>query len=572
MVNPSMQTRRSAASYDSSSLWSLMLAHPRAALVALCLLMYLPGIASLPPLDRDEPRFTQASKQMIESGDFIEIRFQNDPRNKKPVGIHWMQSISAGWLSGEPYNSIWAYRIPSLIAGILATLFVFGIGRKLFDEEVGLISAGLMASSLLLIGEAHIAKTDAVLLACVTGAQLLVAHFFIAARQGAEQPTVRHSALLGLAIGIGMLVKGPMILFFVGVSVFALSFWERRWAWIMSMRPIFGLGILIILNVPWLVAIGLVTNGQYFTDAIGLDFFSKVTGVQESHWGPPGYYLATLLVGFWPGWLFLAPGIVYAMARIREGAVRFLLAWLVPAWIVLELLPTKLPHYPLPLYPAIALLCGAAVMAGVRESRSFLDNTPVRIGAALWLMVAIALSGGLLVYLPGAYGNGSHIVFWVLAVPIIGASGAAVLFLLRGEGENSAIAAIAGGAMFAAIAMAAVAPQLDQLMVSSNAASLIARAGASPSAVAVAGYHEPSLVFLVGTKISLVDKGSDAADFLTKTPNSVALIEESKNAEFQQYLTQENFSAEAIGSVKGLNYSKGDPVSLTLYRLRKTGP
>ena len=187
-------------------------------------------------------------------------------------------------------------------------------------------------------------------------------------------------------------------------------------------------------------------------------------------------------------------------------------------------------------------------------------------------MVAIALSGGLLVYLPGAYGSGSHVVFWVLAIPIIGASGAAVLFLLRGEGENAAIAAIAGGAMFAAIAMAAVAPQLNQLMVSSNAASLIARAGASPSAVAVAGYHEPSLVFLVGTKISLVDKGSDAAEFLTKTPNSVALIEESKNAEFQQYLTQENFSAEAIGSVKGLNYSKGDPVSLTLYRLRKTGP
>jgi 4-amino-4-deoxy-L-arabinose transferase-like glycosyltransferase len=541
-------------------------------LVSLCLLLYLPGIASLPPLDRDEARFAQASKQMIESGDFIEIRFQNDPRNKKPVGIHWMQSITAGWLSSEPYNSIWAFRLPSLIGSVLATLFVFGIGRKLFDEEVGLISAGLTASSLLLIGEAHIAKTDAVLLACVTGAQVLIAHFFIAARQGAEQPKLRHSALLGLAVGIGMLVKGPMILFFVGFSVFALSFWERRWAWIMSMRPIFGLGIIVLINVPWLVAIGLVTNGAYFTDAIGLDFLGKVTGAQEGHWGPPGYYLATLLVGFWPGWLFLAPGIVYATARIREGAVRFLLAWLVPAWIVLELLPTKLPHYPLPLYPALALLCGAAVMAGVRESRSFLDNTPVRIGAVLWLIVAIALTGGLLVFLPGTYGAGSNIMFWLAALPIVLTSGGAVLFLLRGEGENASIAAIAGGASFAAISMALVAPQLDQLMVSTKAASLIARAGASPAAVAVAGYHEPSLVFLVGTKISLVDKGSEAADFLTKTPNSVALIEDGKNAEFQQYLTQENFSAEAIGTVKGLNYSKGDPVSLTLYRLRKTGP
>lgn len=568
-----MQTRRSAAAYDSSSLWSLMLAHPRAVLVTLCLLMYLPGIATIPPLDRDESRFTQATKQMIETGDFIEIRFQEEPRNKKPVGIHWMQSITAGWLSSEPHNSIWAYRLPSLIAGIFATLFVFGIGRKLFDDEVGLISAGLLASCVLLIGEAHIAKTDAVLLACVTGAQFLIADFFLAARQGAEQPRLRYSALLGLATGIGMLVKGPMILFFIGISVFALSFWERRWAWIMTMRPIFGLGIIVLLNVPWLVAIGLVTNGAYFKEAIGIDFLGKVSGSQEGHWGPPGYYLVSLLIGFWPGWLFLAPGVVYSMARIREGAIRFLLAWLVPAWIILELLPTKLPHYPLPLYPAIALLCGAAVMAGVRESRSFLDNLPVRLGALLWIMVSMAITGALLIYLPSTYGTGSNIFLWLLAIPIIGAAGGAVLFLLRGEGENASIAAIATGAVFAAIAMAAVAPRLDQFMVSVKAADLVARAGASPAAVAVAGYHEPSLVFLIGTKIRLVNTGAEAADFLTKTPHSVALIEDEKLPEFQQFLQKESFSADAIGNVKGLNYSrKAKHVSLTLYRLRKTGP
>lgn len=550
-----------------------MLAHPRAVLVALCLLMYLPGIASLPPLDRDEARFTQATKQMIETGDFIEIRFQEEPRNKKPVGIHWMQSITAGWLSSEPHNSIWAYRLPSLIAGIMATLFVFGIGRKLFDDEVGLISAGLMASSLLLIGEAHIAKTDAVLMACVAGAQFLIAHFFLAARQGAEQPRLRYSALLGLAMGLGILIKGPMILFFVGLSVFALSFWERRWAWVSSMRPIFGLGIVILINVPWLVAIGLVTNGEYFREAIGLDFFGKVSGSAEGHWGPPGYYLISVLIGFWPGWLFLAPAVLYSLARMREGSVRFLLAWLVPAWIILELLPTKLPHYPLPLYPALALLCGAAVMAGVRESRSFLDNWSVRLVAVIWIMVTMALTGALLVFLPSTYGSGSSILLWILALPIIGAAGAAVLFLLRGEGENASIAAIASGAVFAAIAMAAVAPRLDQLMVSVKAADLVSRAGAIPSAVAATGYHEPSLVFLIGTKMKLVTTGSDAADFLTKTPNSVALVEDAQLPEFQQYLTQKNFSADAIGTVRGLNYSKGgNAVSLTLYRLRKTGP
>jgi 4-amino-4-deoxy-L-arabinose transferase-like glycosyltransferase len=568
-----MQNRRSAAAYDSSSLWSLMLAHPRAVLVALCLLMYLPGLSALPPLDRDESRFTQATKQMIETGDFIEIRFQEEPRNKKPVGIHWMQAITAGWLTAEPHNAIWAYRLPSVIAGILATLFVFGLGRRLFDDEVALISAGLFSSTLLMIGEAHIAKTDAVLLACVVGAQYLIAQFFMAARQGAEQPKLRYSALLGLAMGLGILVKGPMILLFTGLSVFALSFWERRWAWISSMRPLFGLGIVILLNVPWLVAIGLVTSGEYFTQAIGLDFLGKVAGSAEGHWGPPGYYLVSLLAGFWPAWLFLAPAIVYALARLREGAVRFLVAWIAPAWIMLELLPTKLPHYPLPLYPALALLCGAAVMAGVRESRGFLDNIWVKLGTLLWVMVSIALTGALVMFLPSTYGTGSGVVLWMLAVPIIGAALAAVFFLLRGEGENASMATIVSGALFAAVAMAVVAPGLQQLLVSVRSAELIARAGAAPNAVVVAGYHEPSLVFLVGTRIKLAPTGADAADFLTKTPESVALIEDAYVADFQQYLTRNNFTSDAIDSVSGINYSKGGrQVTLTLFKLRKTGP
>ncbi|MCE9522168.1 MAG: glycosyltransferase family 39 protein [Alphaproteobacteria bacterium] len=567
-----MTIRRSAASYDSASPWSLALAHPRLVLIVLSLLMFVPGIASIPPLDRDESRFTQATKQMIETGDFIEIRFQDEARNKKPIGIYWMQAVTAGWLSGEPYNSIWAYRVPSVIGGILAVLFIFGIGAKLFDEETGLIGAGLMASSLLLIGETHIAKTDAVLLAFVTGAQLMVAHFFVAARQGAAQPPLRDSILLGLAFGLGFLVKGPMIVFFVGLTVIALSAWEGRWKWISSMRPFLGLAIVILINVPWLVAIGLVTNGKYFSESIGQDFFGKALSAQESHWGPPGYYLATLLVGFWPGWLFLAPGIVYSIARSREGAVRFLLAWLIPAWIVLELAPTKLPHYPLPLYPALALLCAAAIMAGVRESRSFLDNAPVKIGAALWLMMTIALVGALVFYLPGAYGTGSSVFLWVLAVPIIAASAIAVLFLLRGEGENASAAAVVAGAIFAAVALAGVLPRLDQVMISRNAANLIARSGALPNAVAVVGFHEPSLVFQVGTPIRLSPSPADAADFLTKTPNSVALVEKNMESEFHQRLTQQNFTAEPLGNVKGLNYSNGDHVTLTLYRLKKTGP
>src|SRR5437867_5346313 len=88
-------------------------------LAALCLLLYLPGIASIPPLDRDEARFAQATRQMLESGDFLRIRFQDEARNKKPAGIYWLQAASVAAFSTPESNAIWPYRLPSVAGGLI---------------------------------------------------------------------------------------------------------------------------------------------------------------------------------------------------------------------------------------------------------------------------------------------------------------------------------------------------------------------------------------------------------------------------------------------------------------------
>ena len=64
----------------------------------LAALSALAGIFTLPPLDRDESRFAQATAQMLETGNFVEINFLATERNKKPVGIHWMQAVSVAVL------------------------------------------------------------------------------------------------------------------------------------------------------------------------------------------------------------------------------------------------------------------------------------------------------------------------------------------------------------------------------------------------------------------------------------------------------------------------------------------
>src|SRR5262245_9428448 len=67
-------------------------ARATAVLILVCLVSFLPGFFNIPPVDRDEARFAQATKQMIESGDYIDIRFQDEVRYKKPVGIYWIQA------------------------------------------------------------------------------------------------------------------------------------------------------------------------------------------------------------------------------------------------------------------------------------------------------------------------------------------------------------------------------------------------------------------------------------------------------------------------------------------------
>src|ERR1700685_2315315 len=89
-----------------------------AAIVAL--FAALPGALALPPLDRDEARFAQASAQMLESGDFVSIHFQDAPRFKKPVGIYWLQAAAVQALSHVEDRQIWAWRIPSLLGAMLA--------------------------------------------------------------------------------------------------------------------------------------------------------------------------------------------------------------------------------------------------------------------------------------------------------------------------------------------------------------------------------------------------------------------------------------------------------------------
>ena len=165
----------------------------------LTLVAGLPGLLLLPPLDRDESRYAQATSQMLESGDYVDIRFQDEPRWKKPVGIYWMQALAVATVSQVENRDIAPYRIPSLLGAILAAAACAWAGAALFGQRAGFLGGILLGATFLLSSEAGIAKTDAMLCGAVTLAMAALARIYMAARAD-KAPQRLHKLLFWLGL------------------------------------------------------------------------------------------------------------------------------------------------------------------------------------------------------------------------------------------------------------------------------------------------------------------------------------------------------------------------------------
>ncbi len=522
------------------------------------------GVFTMPPLDRDESRFAQATAQMLESGDYVSIRFQNDERNKKPAGVHWLQAASVAAFSPVEAREIWAYRIPSVIGAVFAALFTFAAGARLYGPPTALLAALLIASAPAVAGEATIAKTDAMLLAAVTAAQAAFIHIFADVVDG-RRPPARWALLLWVAIGAGVLIKGPIILLVVGLTAAAMAVHRPRTDWIAALRPVTGAIICLFMLGPWAIAIHEATEGRFFTEAIGGDMLAKLGGARESHGGPPGYYSLVVFQLFWPAAALILPGVRNAVASRREWSSWFLLGWIVPALIIFELTPTKLPHYTLPLYPAIALLAARAAIDGAADRSIFLH----RLGALIYVTVGLMIAG-LIGALPILFQQDTVKTYGVVAAVAIGlASIATGILYWRRRSVEATVSAVLVSAAAAWALLNGVLPHLGQLALSPRISAAIDAAGLHPLKDAavpavLSGYHEPSAVFLLGTETALTD-GASAADLFLKTPRA-AVIESREDVAFRRRLSERGADAERFARIEGVNYSNGDAVVLNLYR------
>lgn len=475
------------------------------------------GATKVPPLDIDEARFAQATRQMIESDDYVRIRLQDQDRNRKPIGIHWLQAASVHTFAPliPKLNTIWPYRIPSALGLALAALATMWAGAALLPHRTALIGAGLFATSLLAGLEGMIAKTDSVMVGFTTLALAALAQLY------ARKPRPRLTNLIfWAAIGAGVLVKGPITPLIAALTLGALYVWERKAAW---MKPLLwwpGPILALAITLPWLISIGIVTNGAFYTELLANELGPKVAGVDHSHGGLPGYYVLLLPLLIFPATYALPAAARISFTAIRaprddesQAALRFLLCWAVPTFLLFEFFPTKLVHYTLPAYPAIALLCAAGLMA----MRTKQWRTMHPLGAVLFGLfgaLIVGLTAFVATYMPGGFDADFR---RALSAGIIGAL--VLIASIVGLSLVKRPTARAGILIACALALSftlreRTLPEARSLFVSQEAVAALTRARMMPrdeEPFWVVGYSQPSLIFLTRTSIRMAQPEDMAA-------------------------------------------------------------
>lgn len=563
-----------AAAQDSGMkkpIWLRLFGHDLSApllLLALCLCLFVPGQWTVPPLDRDEPRYTQATKQMLETGDYIDIRFQDQARHKKPVGIYWLQAgaVKASGLGADA--PLWVYRLPSIIGATLCVLAVFWLARAFMGAAGALIAATLVAVSIILGVEARLAKTDAVLFATVVIAQGALARIWL---KEADRRLWGLAAVFWTALAASVLIKGPVGPMVVGFTVVGLMAVRRKVAWFKVAAPVFGLIWFLLLISPWFVAIWIATDGAFFTEAIGRDLLGKVGQGQESHGAPPLTHLGAMFGVFWPLPAFFLVALPLIWRERRSPLVIFAACWFVPSWIVFEIVATKLPHYTMPLLPALTLPVAAALMegGGANTSRWLRWIAAILLAVPAVGLGVAAFAGpfvfGLWPSPPGAVVTALGGTFGVYAAARI----------LKGAALHALPAATVSAVCIAIGVWGFSGPALQTIWVSPR---LVAAADDIPGcadkngrAVVTSGFHEPSYIFLEGTATQIISPPG-AAQFLLDGAASddgscrIAAVESRQEAAFLQTAGEIGLVPVVRKRVDGLNINGGDDVDIALYQ------
>ena len=363
------------------------------ALVIIGIYMFMNTCTTL--WDRDEPNYAQVVLEMVATGNYVVPTINSEMWLAKPPLLYWMMSIPVRIFGPTEF----ACRFFSAIGVGITCLLTFFIGKKLVGTEAGLWSIPVLASSMLILVVGTSGITDALLLPFIVS---VMAILMISAKSGMS---FIHIILMGIAIGLGILTKGPIGLMPMP-AIAAILFFNRKNSnntgqYIRRIALSLAIGAVIFLI--WAIPVNISTNGEFFRVFVGRDIINRALRPMESHGGNLllflPYYPIIIIVGFFP-WTLHLPGAFSAVIGGRVGGKYgrvYLLSWIIPCVILMTLAATKLPHYIIFIWPALSLAVAGTISAAKKDQLIPRDIAWLRRGVWFFGPQALIMSLSLMI-------------------------------------------------------------------------------------------------------------------------------------------------------------------------------
>jgi 4-amino-4-deoxy-L-arabinose transferase-like glycosyltransferase len=345
-------------------------------LVLLGLSMLLPGTLMLPLLDRDEPRFSQATVEMMERGEWIIPYFNQDFRFDKPILTYWLMRAGYSLFGINEFGA----RVHSILSAIAMALCVAAMGRRLSSKTTGLAAAFGLLTSMQVFMHGRVATADMILILAVVVSQWSLWELLKTQYSSSSGPK-KWFWVFYTAQGLGFLAKGPIVHFVPLLTIILLrwAFWRRPF----SLKPLrlhLGIPLVLLIIAAWGVPALVASDGMFWSKGFhrhivqrGLEPFNDRSFV-------PFFYLFTAFFSLYPWIAFAADGWQHLRSRWTFDNA-YLVSWLAAPYVIFSFYATQLPHYVLPAFPAFFLILAQTVDA----------PAPAKKWSRWWFRIAICL-------------------------------------------------------------------------------------------------------------------------------------------------------------------------------------
>lgn len=326
-------------------------------------------IGSYPLLDVDEPRYAEAAREMVETGDYTVPRLNYNDRYDKPVLFYWEEALSYKIFGVNEF----AARLPSVLAGLGMIILAFVLGNV---HGAGLISSIVMGTSLQIIGFSRLSITDMSLSFFISAALVF---FYLAyndrvkGRHNFGSQKRKSSFWLYfafVAMALGTLCKGPVAILIPGIVVVPFLWWQKDLkAFFQDTQVdlIIGGILLSLIVLPWYSMVHLATDGGFTKSFFFHHNFTRFTDTVSNHFGSWWFYFVVIFAGFAPWSIFLLQSLWSAAFadepyksndRTPQQLMPFCLWWFFAVLLFFTLAGTKVISYILPVYTPLAVIMG----------------------------------------------------------------------------------------------------------------------------------------------------------------------------------------------------------------------